>query len=154
MEASVEYLMLFFGPTFLYHETFFTLILLFWKCSTKNVVLNTQLLHLLVLQQEQYSFSLPFTVKTNAWVFYLSCVTTKHSTSFSNQLRSYCYSENIFLPHPFPLNCVKAFPLGFSVAVTHCLLGVISFSVFLRKLYSLLLQVVNDSIFCLILIFH
>ena len=110
MEAFAEYLKLFFGPTFLYHETLFTFILLFWKCSTKNFVLNTQLLLLLVLQQEQYSFSLPFTVKTNAWVFYLSCVTTKHSTSFSNQLRSYCYSENIFLPHPFPLNCVKAFP--------------------------------------------
>ena len=69
MEASVEYLMLFFGPTFLYHETFFTLILLFWKCSTKNVVLNTQLLLLLVLQEDKYSSSLPFAVKTNAWVF-------------------------------------------------------------------------------------
>lgn len=77
LEVLIEYLMFFFDLKFLYQAKLCTLFLLFWKCSTKNFVLNTQLLSLLVLL-----FHLLW--KLTHGLLFIICVTTKHSTSFSD----------------------------------------------------------------------
>ena len=95
LEVFIEYLIFFFGLQFLYQAKLFTLLLLFWKCSTKNFVLNIQLLCLLVLL---FRLLWKFTHG-----FYLSSVLLP-STAHPSQIS---YSENIFLPYPFSLNCAK-----------------------------------------------
>ena len=79
LEVFIEYLIFFFGLKFLYQAKLFILFLLFWKCSTKNFALITQLLSLLVLL-----FHLLW--KFTHGLLFIICVTTKHSTSFSDQL--------------------------------------------------------------------